>query len=254
MKKNFILVTTMLTACLSLTGCHLNHEWQEATCTQPRTCTIGGETEGEPLGHTWVDATCTEAKTCSVCGETEGEPLGHTWADATCTEPKTCSVCGETEGEPLGHTWADATCTEPKTCTVCGETEGKPINHNIDYKSGKCTMCNQQIIDVEQIYVNDFSKNFNITYTSTATSPCTISVEPKASGYEYSYGFVALKIYQGKKATYGGSAEYANSFRENVDIYLDEKGCGSAKVTFPDYGYYIRGEIDNAVITRYKNN
>lgn len=50
--------------------------------------------------HTWVDATCTEPKTCSECGETEGEPLGHDWIPATYTEPKTCSRCGATEGEP----------------------------------------------------------------------------------------------------------------------------------------------------------
>ena len=27
--------------------------------------------------HEWEDATCTQAKTCTLCGETEGEPLGH---------------------------------------------------------------------------------------------------------------------------------------------------------------------------------
>ena len=131
------------------------HEWQEATCTEPRTCLVCGVTEGEPLGHTWQEATCTEPRICLVCGETEGEPLGHTWQEATCVEPRTCLVCGVTEGEPLehswkdatctepryctvcglidspalGHTWQEATCTEPKTCSVCGTTEGKPLGH-----------------------------------------------------------------------------------------------------------------------------
>lgn len=127
MKKRWISGLIIVTACALLTGCHIKHEWQEATCTEPRTCLTGGETEGEPLGHTWVEATCTEPKTCSACGETEGEPLGHTWVEATCTEPKTCSVCGETEGEPLGHTWVEANYQEPKTCSVCGETEGEPL-------------------------------------------------------------------------------------------------------------------------------
>ena len=57
--------------------------------------------------HSWMEATCTEPKTCSICGETEGEALGHSWIEATCTEPKTCSVCGETEGEALGHDWGE---------------------------------------------------------------------------------------------------------------------------------------------------
>ena len=48
MRKVIILGTVMLTMCVSLTGCHIKHEWVEATCTEPKTCTIGGETEGEP--------------------------------------------------------------------------------------------------------------------------------------------------------------------------------------------------------------
>ena len=51
--------------------------------------------------HTWVEATCTEPKTCSECGETEGEPLGHQFSEATYWDTPTCSVCGIVEGEPL---------------------------------------------------------------------------------------------------------------------------------------------------------
>lgn len=36
------------------------------------------------LGHEWQDATCTEPKTCSVCGSTEGEALGHTTRQGYC--------------------------------------------------------------------------------------------------------------------------------------------------------------------------
>ena len=82
--------------------------------------------------HTWVDATCTEPRTCTECGETEGEPTGHLWGHPTCTEPKTCKICGATEGNALGHQWLDATCTEPKTCSVCGKTEGTTIDHDWD--------------------------------------------------------------------------------------------------------------------------
>ena len=64
----------ILALSLTLAGCH-KHEWQEASCTAPRTCSECGETDGEPLGHTWMEATHSAPKTCSVCGETEGEPL-----------------------------------------------------------------------------------------------------------------------------------------------------------------------------------
>ncbi len=51
--------------------------------------------------HEWKDATCEKPKTCSLCGKTEGEKLAHKWADATTEAPKTCSLCGKTEGEKI---------------------------------------------------------------------------------------------------------------------------------------------------------
>lgn len=61
------------------------------------------EEESDDHIHNWIPATCTEPKTCSECGASEGEAQGHNFMDATCTEPKICSACGLAEGEPLGH-------------------------------------------------------------------------------------------------------------------------------------------------------
>jgi len=58
------------------------------------TCTI-------PCDHNWVEADCDTPKTCSVCKATEGEALGHDYIDATTEAPKTCKNCGATDGEPL---------------------------------------------------------------------------------------------------------------------------------------------------------
>lgn len=79
--------------------------------------------------HEWREATCIEPKTCTKCGKTEGEALGHDWVEANCINPKSCSVCGKTEGQPLGHqegSWKtsstnliNATVTSKKYCTVC---------------------------------------------------------------------------------------------------------------------------------------
>lgn len=177
-KKGMFLGVIMGMACVLMIGCHIRHEWQEATCSEPRTCLTGGETEGEALGHTWVEATCEEPKTCSVCGETEGEPLGHTWTEAACTEARTCSVCGATEGEPLGHDWKEANYQEPKTCSVCGETEGEPltpafVEHGLvadmeqdvtyDYNTscyldtakktlGRLTVCDYEVFDSDETH------------------------------------------------------------------------------------------------------
>ena len=99
------------------------HEWQDATCTAPKTCTKCEATEGEALGHLMKDATCTEPKTCSVCGATEGEALGHSWKEATCTSPKYCTVCNIAEGTIPGHQWVDNG-KGSKDCSVCGENDG----------------------------------------------------------------------------------------------------------------------------------
>ena len=46
-----------------------------ADCENDQTCTVCGEVLANKLGHAWVDATYEAPKTCSVCGATEGEPL-----------------------------------------------------------------------------------------------------------------------------------------------------------------------------------
>lgn len=115
-----------------LQSCTHEHDWIDATCTEPRTCSICKETEGEPLGHKWDDPTCLTPMKCSVCGITQGYRAEHTFVSATCTKPEHCSVCGKKAhwySLPLSHKWEDATCATPKTCSICGETDGEPSGH-----------------------------------------------------------------------------------------------------------------------------
>lgn len=127
MKKRILIFLSCLLYLAMLTGCSCQHEWAEATCTAPKTCSLCETQEGEALGHSWTNADCETPKTCSLCGLTEGDPLGHTWQEASCTAPKTCSVCAATEGQPLEHTWeGEATLFTAPLCTVCG-AEGEPL-------------------------------------------------------------------------------------------------------------------------------
>lgn len=51
--------------------------------------------------HAWSgEATCMEPKICTLCGEIAQEALWHQWVEATYTIPKTCMRCGLTEGTP----------------------------------------------------------------------------------------------------------------------------------------------------------
>ena len=100
-----VILVTILAFCLTACGCE--HEWKEATCTTPRTCTLCGKTEGEVTEHQWQDATCLDPMTCKDCGATEGDVADHTWEIATCTTPKTCKICKETSGKEWGHDYED---------------------------------------------------------------------------------------------------------------------------------------------------
>ena len=91
------------------------HEWTEATCTDPMTCTVCGRTKGSALGHSANPATCTEDSVCMVCGIVVEAAFGHSFMFATCTDPETCGRCGITVGEPLGHTFDDN-----HICVNCG--------------------------------------------------------------------------------------------------------------------------------------
>ncbi len=162
-------------------------EWFVSFGTGKTELVIVLEAEAEECVHNWKDATCTEAKTCSVCGETEGTALGHTWADATCTTPKTCSVCNVTEGIALGHTeevieGSYPTCTEPGLsdgvkCKVCGEVikvqkEISALGHReipvakvdptcttVGLTAGtKCLVCEQIVSGCESIPMTEHTK------------------------------------------------------------------------------------------------
>lgn len=132
--KKLMILLLILSVSFLLAACCTKHEWKAATCTEPKTCTKCGETEGEATGHIWVNATCQHPKYCIGCDMTVGEPLRHNWQEATCTKAEKCSVCGKTSGDPLGHQWEAATEEKPKTCAVCGETEGEPLQ--LTYQNG----------------------------------------------------------------------------------------------------------------------
>ena len=70
--------------------------FKEKHCENCLVTTLAREEEGKG-----IKVKRTQPKTCSVCGETEGDALDHEWMEATYDAPKTCSLCALTEGEPL---------------------------------------------------------------------------------------------------------------------------------------------------------
>lgn len=178
MKKTLVLCLTLLVFCILLTACG-----GECTHAYDNDCDASCNECGEErsVAHKWLDADCEKPKTCSVCGESYGEPLAHTWKDADCLDPKTCTVCGETEGEKLGHVWTKATCEAPKTCTRCGDTDGSPKEHTYedeytilaDGHYYKC-ICHPSVMNIMphadydgDLLCDDCGYEFYTTYTVT---------------------------------------------------------------------------------------
>lgn len=101
MKKVTMILACILVGCM-LAGCCIIHDWQNATCEKPGTCSKCGETKGTSLGHVWTisNATCTEDKACSRCGKIDEQAMGHNWKEATETTPKICTNCDVMEPLP----------------------------------------------------------------------------------------------------------------------------------------------------------
>lgn len=124
--------------------------------------------------HNYSDATCTTPKTCTICGDTTGSTNSHTFGEysvvknPSCKEKglkeRSCSACGEKETVYLDmtdHTWKDATCAAPKTCSVCGTSDGNALPHTaIPDKDWNCTDCGQRIYANNYVYMvgNDFGR------------------------------------------------------------------------------------------------
>ena len=131
MRKLYRFIALSLCAILlvGLYGCGCKHEWQDATCTEPKTCSKCGETEGKALGHDWTVATCTEPKTCSRCGQTEGDSLGHTWSEWTVTREATPTVKGE----------------KKQICSICGAENIVEYELEVLHENGYCLLSPKEI-------------------------------------------------------------------------------------------------------------
>ena len=152
------------------------HNFSEATCIAPKTCTICGTTEGDPEHNfdNWTQITkptCTtdgaKSSVCALCGETETVAIpatGHNYStkvtNPTCTEQGyttfTCS-CGDSYVgkyvQATGHSgsWIDLV---PVSCTTDG------------IRARVCATCNTMV--TENIPA------FGHSYTSVVTAPtCT---------------------------------------------------------------------------------
>ena len=104
--------------------------WYTAATGGSRIYNIGADESGNKtyyarwkVEHRWNDATCTAPKTCSVCKITEGSALGHkyetAWSKDADKHWHKCSVCGDKTNEET-HSWDKGTMTIQPGCTTAG--------------------------------------------------------------------------------------------------------------------------------------
>lgn len=129
MKRSTAYWMLIVFSLLVLTGCSCKHQWTDANCVSPKTCSLCETTEGEPIGHSWADASCTAPKTCVLCGEIDGEALGHQWQAATCELAEICTRCEAVGAAASGHTYGEWECDGENfahSCQNCGNAEVLP--------------------------------------------------------------------------------------------------------------------------------
>ncbi len=241
MKKAVILLSVLIVA-LSLCACH-EHDWEKATCKDPKTCADCDATEGKIADHSWEAATCLAPKTCSVCGKTEGSATAHSWKKATCTEPKTCSNCGKTEGSPANHRWIEATCNNPKTCLACGMTEGSVNAHN--WQEATCTQpktCTYCGITEGTVIPHSWQ---NVT----CTAPKTCSFCGKTEGSALGHSWENVNVYT-KQCKTCGAKEIDQS---KLPVKLDSlTPCSGDNYHSDKYGKDIYGnEFSEGLFLRF---
>lgn len=126
MKKNnlifsclFSFVVIAMALVLNACGNVCQHEWEEATCETPKTCSLCGVVEGQAPGHMGGTATCYAKAVCDVCHEEYGElSTEHTgevvWFKLVETHYEGYSCCGTATSEEEAHHKVLG------VCTICG--------------------------------------------------------------------------------------------------------------------------------------
>lgn len=151
-------------------GICFSHDFVDADCEKPKTCSICGKEVGSSLGHDYqikatVDPTCVdngrETYLCSRCNDSyinEIKALGHSYegepevVEPTCTVDgkniNKCMRCGNTIEETIpaiGHNLTEATCTSPSICINCGDEVGSALGHTT--MNGICNRCGEYIVE-----------------------------------------------------------------------------------------------------------
>lgn len=176
----------------SFTEEHVEKQYKKsfADCTHNdvyyNTCSCGAvsatetfEVPGTALNHDWAEATCTEPKTCrrEGCGATDGNPLGHDlpndWSKDENEHWHECKRCHikEDAGE---HEYGD-----DNICDICGYDKTVPHTHNLTFVSANDATCTKNgnkayyTCDGCDMWFEDANGSIEITDKTAVIIPAT---------------------------------------------------------------------------------
>ena len=141
---------------------------KDATCTEmgysaDGICEICGFAESRgnpvaPLGHDWEDATCTAPKTCKVCGTTEGAP-SHSWGEADANGTKACSACGIISVSNTDGLWAAIAGAEDEAIIVISEGvyDGVSFTNPANYTAKNLTLMGEGEVVLKGLTFNNWN-------------------------------------------------------------------------------------------------
>jgi len=223
----------------------LGHNLVFHSCTKGDECSRCDYAENA-TEHTWVDATCTEPKTCTVCGTTSGVVLGHDYVLTQCGTAKECLTCeidpADAPDNVTGHTFAEYDTDAYRTCLDCGATV------EILFESGT-----EDVIQAYTEYHNDGSAPYTTFFyndkiyraqweekNGEMNLPTVYSGKPQAQfingkvyydlhGYERSEDIVdamALEAARYVSFQYYMWTESGSDFDGFISLHLDPEGNG----------------------------
>ena len=201
------------------TGAACDHVYSDATCAEPKTCTLCGVKVGEALGHTYdhdCDTACNRCgdvratehtydnacdADCNVCGVTR-TPAEHAYDNAC---DAACNVCGAAR-TPADHVYTDkvttaATCgaagVRTYTCSVCGDsyTESVPATGEHTYSNAcdaTCDGCGTARTPADHVYDHACDADCNVcgetrtaaahAYTADCDTVCDVCGAERSVG------------------------------------------------------------------------
>ena len=185
--------------------------------------------ENKPSTHTheFANATCTTPKTCS-CGLTDGEALGHTEkvvdaTEATCTQSgltlgKVCSVCNEV-------------LVTQQTIPAIGHTEPNA--------QGKCGTCGAQLL-LSTLDLGDAMAKCNEYEEWNFAVKFDVAVADKSLAKDYAYTYIyyydGVNFYY--TDTEGSFCDYIVYTDDNIFYYFDNEDGTHSLLTAEDDEFY----------------